>query len=56
MVVRLGKARLDKSSGLELICLKSDLEVNDLTPMEGGQAAWLDQEENEDNQKRKEEC
>lgn len=53
--MRLGKARLDKLSGLGLFCLKSDLELNDLTPMEG-EAAWLDQEENEDNQKRKEEC
>ena len=56
MVVRLGKARLDKSSGGGLFCLKSDLGLNDLKPMEGGEAAWLDQEENEDNQKRKEEC
>lgn len=37
---------LDKPSGLGLVCLQSEPELNDLTHMEGGEAGWLDQEEN----------
>lgn len=53
LVATMASAMLDKLSGLGIACLRKELELNDLTHEGVAEAAWLNQEKDEDHAKGK---